>query len=226
MRTFNEYREHRENEELAALIVEAGLDPIEFCGYVLEVAARCESDEELYNELFGGLRQLGGAIAGGVGRGVANAGRAVGGAAMQGAQAVGRGAQAAGRGIAQGAQAVGGAAMNAGRAVGGAVQQGAQAVGNAVGQGAQAIGNAAKGAGQWVGDQYQSGEMIHQMQNATKQVDALKQNLSKMGFASPSVEKAFQLLTRELQAGVTNVQGDRSQRFGAGSQVFGRYNTP
>lgn len=193
MRTFNEYRDHRENQELAALIVEAGLDPIEFCGYVLEVAARCESDEELYNELFGGLRQLGGAIAGGIGRGAQAAGRAV---------------------------------MNAGRAVGGAVQQGAQAVGNAVGQGAQAVGNAAKGAGQWAANQYQSGEMVAQMQNATKQVDALKQNLAKMGFASPSVEKAFQLLTRELQAGVTNVQADRSQRFGAGSQVFGRYNAP
>jgi uncharacterized protein Smg (DUF494 family) len=66
--------------------------------------------------------------------------------------------------------------------------------------------------------------MVAQMQNATKQVESLKQNLAKMGFNSGAVNKAFVLLTRELQNGVTNVQGDRSQRFGAGSQVFGKFN--
>ena len=58
MRTFNEYREHKQDEELATLIVEAGLDPIEFCGYVLEVAAQCDTGDELYNELWGGLKGL------------------------------------------------------------------------------------------------------------------------------------------------------------------------
>lgn len=193
MRTFNEYREHKQEEELATLIVEAGLDPVEFCGYVLEVAAQCETEEELYNELWGGLRQLGGAL----GQGAMNMAR-------------------------QGAQAVG----NAASAVGNRLGQAASAVGNKVGQGVQAAQQGLQKAGQWAADQYQSGEMISQMQQAQKQVTDLKSNLEKMGFQSPMVQRSIDLIMRELQNAVGNVQGNRGQRFGAGSQVFGRFNAP
>jgi len=205
MRTLSEYRENRENEELAALVVEAGLDPIEFCGYILEVAANCSGEEELYNELWGGLRQLGGATAG-VGMG----------ALGTGASALGQGIASAGRG-----------AMNmAGRAAG-AIGRGAQAVGSAVGSGAQAVGQKMQQAGQWAADQYQSGEMITRMQQATKQIEDLRANLQQMGFASSqNVQRAFDMIKRELQTGIGRVESDRSMRFGPGSQVFGRRNTP
>lgn len=58
MRTFNEYRENKTEEELAALIVEAGIDPAEFCDFILETAARTDSEEELLNEVWGGIKGL------------------------------------------------------------------------------------------------------------------------------------------------------------------------
>jgi hypothetical protein len=204
MRTLNEYRENRQQEELAALIVEAGLDPAEFCDYILEVASHCQTEEELYNELWGGLRQLGGAL-----------GQGAMGLARQGAGAVGGAMQ-------RGAQAVG----NAASAVGNKVGQAASAVGDRVGQAASAAQQGLQKAGQWAGDQYQSGEMIGQMQKAQKQVTDLKSSLEQMGFQSPMVQRSIDLIMRELQSAVGSVQGDRSQRFGAGSNVFGRFNAP
>ena len=59
MRTFQEYRENKNDEKLAELIVEAGLDSAKFCDYLLELATHCETEEELLNEFWGGLKQLG-----------------------------------------------------------------------------------------------------------------------------------------------------------------------
>ncbi len=203
MRTFNEYLENRENEQFAALIVEAGLDPIEVCGFILETAAQCSAEEELYTELWGGLRQLGGAMAG------------------AGASAVGTGANALGRGMAAAGRGV---RDMAGQAAG-AIGRKAQAVGSAIGTGAQAVGQKMQQAGQWAADQYQSGEMIAQMQQATKQIEDLRKSLEQMGFASSkAIQTAFNTIYKELQAGVGRVQSDRSMRFGPGSQVFGKKN--
>lgn len=58
MRTFNEYRESKTEEELAALLVEAGIDSDEFCDLVLETAGRTDNEDELIVELWGGVKNL------------------------------------------------------------------------------------------------------------------------------------------------------------------------
>lgn len=112
MKSFNEYREERFNQELVETIHQAGINTDDIIDYILTICENKDlSEEQLFNELIGGLSNLAGAGLGAVGRGIGNVanqawqgakqvGSAVGGAVQQGANAVGGAMQQAGQGIA------------------------------------------------------------------------------------------------------------------------------
>lgn len=58
MKTLNEYRSESVIKESAKVLVENNIDPVVFCNYIMETAIRCDTEEELYNEIMGGLGGL------------------------------------------------------------------------------------------------------------------------------------------------------------------------
>lgn len=116
MRKFNEFVQEKDTlEPLATILLEKGIDVVQFCDIFLETAEKTQDEEVILNELLSTLANMG--------RGAMNA---VGNAFGSVAKGVGQGAAAAGR-------YVGNAAQNAGANL----QQSAQPIANSYMQGAQ-----------------------------------------------------------------------------------------
>lgn len=105
VKSFSEYKEYRLTQDLAESLISANIDIDQFCDMVMEITSQFDPESTLIiNELIGGL----GKIAGGIGRGLWQGAKAVGGAignvANKGLQAAGQGVQAMGNLYQQGEQ--------------------------------------------------------------------------------------------------------------------------